>query len=303
MFRGDKLMLRDFGQVLTAMVTPFDAAGKVDLGAAKALAQMLVNSGSDGIVVAGTTGESPVLSVEEKLQLFEAVKEAVGDNGYVLANTGNYNTAESVALSREAEAIGVDGVMLVVPYYNKPSQEGLYRHFRTVAQAINLPVLLYNVPSRTSRNMEPETVKRLAQIENIIAIKEASGDMDQATELCCLSSDFKVYSGDDSLTLPMLAVGVHGVVSVASHLVGKRIKEMITAFVDGDTAKARGIHQELYPLAKAMFLTTNPVPVKTAMQLLGYPVGEVKLPLVPLNEQELAALKAVLEDYGLLKSE
>lgn len=296
-------MLRDFGQVLTAMVTPFDAAGKVDLGAAKTLAQMLVNSGSDGIVVAGTTGESPVLSVEEKLQLFEAVKEAVGDNGYVLANTGNYNTAESVALSREAEAIGVDGVMLVVPYYNKPSQEGLYQHFKTVAQAINLPVLLYNVPSRTSRNMEPETVKRLAAIDNIVAIKEASGDMDQATELCCLSSDFKVYSGDDSLTLPMLAVGGHGVVSVAGHLVGKQIKEMITAFVSGDIAKARGIHQELYPLAKAMFLTTNPVPVKTAMQLLGYPVGEVKLPLVPLNEQELAALKAVLEDYGLLKSE
>jgi 4-hydroxy-tetrahydrodipicolinate synthase len=294
-------MLRDFGQVLTAMVTPFDASGKVDLGAARELAQMLINSGSDGIVVAGTTGEGPVIQVEEKLRLFEAVKEAVGDNGYVLANTGNYNTAESMALSREAESVGVDGVMLVVPYYNKPSQEGLYQHFKTVAQAIKLPVLLYNVPSRTVRNMEPETVKRLAAIDNIVAIKEASGDMDQATELCNISPDLKVYSGDDSLTLPMLAVGGHGVVSVAGHLVGKQIKEMITAFVSGDIAKARGIHQELYPLAKAMFLTTNPVPVKTAMKLLGYPVGEVKLPLVPLNEQELATLKAVLKDYGLLK--
>ncbi|NLL17440.1 MAG: 4-hydroxy-tetrahydrodipicolinate synthase [Clostridia bacterium] len=294
-------MLRDFGQVLTAMVTPFDASGKVDLGAARELAQMLINSGSDGIVVAGTTGEGPVIQVEEKLRLFEAVKEAVGDNGYVLANTGNYNTAESMALSREAESVGVDGVMLVVPYYNKPSQEGLYQHFKTVAQAIKLPVLLYNVPSRTVRNMEPETVKRLAAIDNIVAIKEASGDMDQATELCNISPVLKVYSGDDSLTLPMLAVGGHGVVSVAGHLVGKQIKEMITAFVSGDIAKARGIHQELYPLAKAMFLTTNPVPVKTAMKLLGYPVGEVKLPLVPLNEQELATLKAVLKDYGLLK--
>lgn len=295
-------MLRDFGQVLTAMVTPFDAAGKVDLGAAKELAQLLINSGSDGVVVAGTTGEGPVIPVEEKLRLFEAVKEAVGDKGYVLANTGNYNTAESVALSKEAEAVGVDGVMLVVPYYNKPSQEGLYQHFKTVAQAIELPILLYNVPSRTVRNMEPETVKRLAAIDNIIAIKEASGDMDQATELCNIDpSGFSVYSGDDSLTLPILSVGGRGVVSVAGHLVGNRIKEMINAFVDGDVIKAQEIHKELYPITKALFMTTNPVPVKTAMQLLGYPVGEVKLPLVPLNEKELDALKAVLKDYGLLK--
>lgn len=295
-------MLRDFGQVLTAMVTPFDTGGKVDFGAARELAQMLIDSGNDGLVVAGTTGEGPVIPAEEKVKLFAAVKEAVGDKGTVLANTGNYNTAESVALSKEAEAIGMDGVMLVVPYYNKPSQEGLYQHFKTIAQAIKLPVLLYNVPSRTVRNLEAATVKRLAEVENIVAIKEASGDLDQATELCSIApGDFHIYSGDDSLTLPLLSVGGHGVVSVAGHLVGKRIKEMVVAYGEGNVDKARKIHRELYPLFKILFLTTNPVPVKTALKLIGYPVGDVKLPLVPLNSSELGRLKGVLRDYDLLK--
>lgn len=294
-------MLKDFGQVLTAMVTPFDQAGKVDLEAAKKLAKMLVNTGSDALVVAGTTGEGPVLSTEEKTLLFRAVKEAVGDKVPVLAGAGNYDTADSVALSQGAEAAGVDGVMLVVPYYNRPSQEGLYQHFKTIAEEINLPVLLYNVPSRTARNMEPKTVKRLAEIENIVAIKEATGDLDQATELCRITPpEFLIYSGDDSLTLPMLSVGGHGVVSVASHLVGNRIKAMVTAFVAENSMLAQEIHLELFPLFKSLFLASNPVPVKTALQLQGYSVGEVKLPLVPLTVDEKTSLSVVLREYGLL---
>ena len=293
--------MKDFGQLLTAMVTPFDARGKVDLGAARELALMLVDSGSDGLVVAGTTGESPVIPEEEKIRLFRAVKEAVGDRATVIANTGNYNTEESIKLSREAQELGVDGVMLVVPYYNRPNQEGLYQHFKAIASSIELPVLLYNVPSRTGRNLEPETVKRLAEMENIIAVKEAAGDMDQVSQLRNVTPpDFLIYSGDDSLTLPMLALGAHGVVSVASHLVGKRIKEMIIAFKEGKVKIAQSIHAELFPLMRAMFLTTNPVPVKTALKLMGYPVGDVKLPLVPLNEAELDKLKAVLRQYNLV---
>lgn len=293
--------MKDFGQLLTAMVTPFDARGKVDLGAARELALMLVDSGSDGLVVAGTTGESPVIPEEEKTRLFRAVKEAVGDRATVIANTGNYNTEESIKLSREAQELGVDGVMLVVPYYNRPNQEGLYQHFKAIASSIELPVLLYNVPSRTGRNLETETVKRLAEMENIIAVKEAAGDMDQVSQLRNVTPpDFLIYSGDDSLTLPMLALGAHGVVSVASHLVGKRIKEMIIAFKEGKVKIAQSIHAELFPLMRAMFLTTNPVPVKTALKLMGYPVGDVKLPLVPLNEAELDKLKAVLRQYNLV---
>jgi len=294
-------MLKDFGQLLTAMVTPFDAEGRVDLGAARELALMLVESGSDGLVVAGTTGESPVIPEEDKIRLFRAVKEAVGDRATVIANTGNYNTEESIKLSLKAQELGVDGVMLVVPYYNRPNQEGLYQHFKAIASSIQLPVLLYNVPSRTGRNLEPETVKRLAEIENIIAIKEAAGDMDQVSQLRNETpSDFLIYSGDDSLTLPMLALGAHGVVSVASHLVGRKIKEMIIAFKEGKVKIAQSIHAELFPLMRAMFLTTNPVPVKTALKLLGYPVGDVKLPLVPLTGAELDKLKAVLRRYKLL---
>lgn len=294
-------MLKDFGQLLTAMVTPFDASGKVDLGAAKELALMLVDSGSDGVVVAGTTGESPVIPEEDKIRLFRAVKEAVGDRATVIANTGNYNTEESIALSLKAQEIGVDGVMLVVPYYNRPNQEGLYRHFEAIASSIELPVLLYNVPSRTGRNLAPETVKRLAEMENIIALKEAAGDMDQVSQLKnVVPEDFLIYSGDDSLTLPMLALGAHGVVSVAGHLVGRRLKDMILAFKEGKVKTAQSIHAELFPLMRAMFLTTNPVPVKTALKLMGYPVGEVKLPLVPLTEPEVSKLKAVLGQYNLL---
>lgn len=294
-------MLKDFGQLLTAMVTPFDSKGEVDLGAAKEVALMLVETGSDGLVVAGTTGEGPVIPREDKIRLFQAVKEAVGNRATVIANTGNYNTEESIELSLKAQDVGVDGVMLVVPYYNRPNQEGLYQHFKTIAESIELPVLLYNVPSRTARNLEPETVKRLSEIENIIAIKEAAGDMDQVSMIRKLTpSGFLIYSGDDSLTLPMLAIGGHGVVSVAGHLVGKKIKEMIIAFKEGKVKLAQSMHTELFPIMRSIFLTTNPVPVKTALKLMGYPVGDVKLPLVPLNQDELDKLKAILSDYNLL---
>lgn len=294
-------MLTDFGRVLTAMITPFDSAGNVDLDSAKEIAKMLANSGTDAIVVSGTTGEGPVLSVRDKINLFETVKEVVDGRALVLAGTGNYNTEESINLSKEAEAVGVDGVMLVVPYYNRPSQEGLYQHFKTIADKIDLPVLLYNVPSRTSRNMEPKTVKRLAEIENIIAIKEAAGDMDQVSELCRITpSNFLIYSGDDSMTLPMLAVGGHGIVSVASHLVGRKIKEMIEAFVAGKVEMARDIHLQLLPLFKAIFVNSNPVPIKAALELMGYSVGNVKLPLVPLTENELDYLSGVMREYSLI---
>ncbi len=294
-------MLKDFGQVLTAMVTPFKPTGEINYQVAGELALMLINNGSDALVVAGTTGEGPVLSQEEKIQLFKFIKEVVGDNALVIAGTGNYDTAVSIELSRRAKDVGVDGVMLVVPYYNKPSQEGLYQHFRTIAEAVELPILLYNVPSRTSKNLEPATVKRLSEIENIIALKEAACDLDQASELCRITGeDFLVYSGDDSYTLPILSVGGHGVVSVAAHLVGKEIKEMITAFKGGDVLKARTIHLKLFPLIKSLFMTSNPVPVKTAMQILGYQVGEVKLPLVPLIDEEKSALVNKLKDFKLI---
>ena len=294
-------MLKDFGQVLTAMVTPFTPTGEINYQAAEELALMLIKNGSDALVVAGTTGEGPVLSEDEKIRLFSFVKEVVGDKALGLAGTGNYDTAASVKLSQRAEAVGVDGVMLVVPYYNKPSQEGLYQHFKIIAESIKLPILLYNVPSRTSKNLEPATVKRLSEIKNIIALKEAACDLDQASELCRVTSeDFLVYSGDDSYTLPILSVGGHGVVSVAAHLVGKKIKKMITDFKNGDVKKATATHLELFPLIKSLFMVSNPVPVKEALQILGYKVGEVKLPLVPLTAEEKSVLFNKLKEFRLV---
>ncbi|GAW91778.1 4-hydroxy-tetrahydrodipicolinate synthase [Calderihabitans maritimus] len=292
----------DFGRVITAMVTPFTVDGKVNLEEAQKLARYLVETGSDGIVVAGTTGESPNLKPEEKLDLFRAVKEAVGQNAAVIAGTGSYSTESSVELSKKAETCGIDGIMVVVPYYNKPCQRGLYEHFKMIAQSTNLPVMLYNVPSRTGRNMTAETVCRLAEIDNIVAVKEASGDLDQVSEIIRnTDSSFRVYSGDDSLTLPMLSLGAYGVVSVASHLVGEKIKQMIEAFVDGKVQEASRLHLELFPLFKALFVTTNPVPVKVAMRLAGFQVGSLKLPLVEPNPQELNVIREALESFGLIK--
>lgn len=288
-------------RLITAMITPFDDRLQVNYAKAAEVAEHLVQNGTEGIVVAGTTGESPVLSDEEKLRLFATVKEQVGSRVSVWAGTGSNNTQHSIELSREAEKLGVDGVLLVGPYYNKPSQEGLYQHFRAIAEAINIPAMVYNIPSRTSSNILPETIARLAQIDNIVALKESSGDMNQVSQLAhLLPEGMKVYSGDDSLTLPMMALGAYGVVSVASHLVGKDIQRMITAFNNGDTREATRIHLALYPIFKGLFITTNPVPLKEAMNILGMEVGGLRLPLTRASQQEHEFIRNMLMSTGLL---
>jgi len=289
----------DFGRVLTAMVTPFNPVLEIDYGKARQLARYLVENGSDGIVVAGTTGESPTLTKEEKIKLFESVTDEVGDRAAVIAGTGSNITADSVWLTREAEKVGVHGVMLVTPYYNKPPQDGLYNHFRTIAEATDLPIMLYNVPGRTSQNMLPDTVSRLAEVENIVALKEASGNLDQTTEIRRKTPpDFKIYSGEDSLTLPMLTVGCYGVVSVVAHVVGVELQNMVRAFLAGDTATATKIHLDLFPVFKTLFISTNPIPVKAAMNLMGHDVGGLRPPLLPAGEKELLAIRTVLESLN-----
>ncbi|MGB9791505.1 MAG: 4-hydroxy-tetrahydrodipicolinate synthase [Thermacetogeniaceae bacterium] len=289
-----------FGRLLTAMVTPFTSDGEVAYQEAAKLALFLIENGSDGVVVAGTTGESPVLTKEEKLKLFSVVKEAVGEKGFVIAGTGSNNTADTVALTKKAAETGVDGVMVVTPYYNKPSQEGLYQHFKAVAEATDLPIIMYNVPGRTSVNLQPATVIRLAEFKNICALKEASGNLDQVAEIKRgVPENFMIYSGDDSLILPMLAVGGCGVISVASHIAGKMIKEMIENFFSGKVEEAAKLHLKLYPLFKAMFITTNPVPVKAALNLIGLNVGNPRLPLVPATEKEIETIRKVMEEIGI----
>lgn len=288
-------------RLLTAMVTPFNEDMQVDYGMAAQLAEHLVENDTQGIVVAGTTGESPVLTEDEKLRLFAAVKGQVGSRATVWAGTGSNNTQHDIELSRKAEKTGVDGILLVAPYYNKPSQEGLYQHFKAVAEAVSLPVMVYNIPSRTSINLLPETVARLAEIENIAAIKESSGDMNQASQLARLLPDsMKIYSGDDSLTLPMMALGAYGVVSVASHLVGKDIARMINAFLQGDVGEATRIHLALFPIFKGLFINTNPIPVKEALNMMNIKVGGLRLPLTGASEQERAVINDMLISAGLI---
>ena len=274
-----------FGRLLTAMVTPFDAEGRVDLALAGRLARYLVEEGSDGLVVCGTTGESPTLSWQEQAQLLEAVRQAVGPGVKVLAGTGSNCTAEAVEATREAAAAGADGALVVVPYYNKPPQEGLEAHFRAVAEAApELPLMLYNIPGRTGCSMAPGTVARLMDCANVVSFKAASGSTDEVTQLrLACGARLAVYSGDDALTLPMLSVGAVGVVSVASHLVGRRIRAMIEAQLSGRNAEALGQHEQLLPLFRALFATTNPIPVKAALEASGWPVGAPRLPLVPLS--------------------
>ena len=289
-------------RLLTAMVTPYDEKLQVDLDKARRLARYLADTGSEGIVVCGTTGESPVLSPEEKLSLFSVVKQEVGEKVEVWAGTGSNNTAASVELTRNASKLGIKGVMAVTPYYNKPTQNGLYEHFRAIAEATDLPVMVYNVPGRTGVNLLPETVKKLAEVDNIVAIKEASGNLDQVSQLRTLvPQDFTIYSGDDSLTLPMLAVGASGVVSIASHIAGKRIKEMIDAYFNGEVQKACRIHVELFPLFKGLFITTNPIPLKEALNMMGIDVGGLRLPLTGATDSEKEQIRRLLLDMGYLK--
>jgi 4-hydroxy-tetrahydrodipicolinate synthase len=293
--------MRDFGRLVTAMISPFREDYSLDLDKAALIARHLEKNGSQGIVVAGTTGESPTLSHEEKLELFETVRGTVSDKTAVIAGTGSNCTRDSVALTKEAAATGVDGIMAVVPYYNKPSQEGLYQHFRAIAEATDLPVMVYNVPSRTVTNLKAETVKRLSEIDNIVAIKEAANDVDQATEIKRLCGpDFRIYSGNDSFTLPMLALGGYGVVSVASHIVGNEMAEMISQYLAGNVTWAGQINARLLPVFNALFVTSNPVPLKAALNMLGFCVGGVRLPLVEMQEHEKKILEASLKDFGLL---
>ncbi len=288
------------GRLLTAMVTPFTPEGEVDYAGAQRLARDLLASGSEGVVVAGTTGEAPTLSRDEKLRLFRAVKEAVGSDGAVLAGTSTYDTRESVEMSREATAAGVDGLLLTVPYYSKPPQEGLYRHFQAIAAATDLPCVLYNIPGRTSVNMTPETIVRLAQIPNIVGVKEASGSLDAVSKIVEEAPGFRVWSGDDQMTLPILAVGGYGVICVTSHLAGRQMKAMIEAHVAGRVDEAAAIHRRLLPLITAlMTVASNPIPVKHALNALGFKVGGLRLPLCDLDQAASERLMAEVRRHQI----
>ena len=292
--------MREPGRLLTAMVTPFGENGEVDYEQAKKLALALLNSGSEGLVVVGTTGESPTLVRQEEMRLFSEVKSAVGSRGTVIANTGSNSTAEAIEATKGAEQIGVDACLLVVPYYNKPTQEGLYQHFKAVAQSTSLPCIMYNVPSRTVVSLSVETVIRLSQIDNIIGIKEASGNLDQIARIISGAREgFLVWSGNDSDTLLVMALGGYGVVSVASHLVGNQIKEMIDSFVGGRIEEAAGIHRRLLPLVSALFIVSNPIPVKYALNHIGFNVGKPRLPLTEADEKTAAIIKDTLKNYRI----
>ena len=289
-----------FGRLLTAMVTPFDAQGKVDYAQTKKLATALLDSGSDGLVVAGTTGECATLSHGEKLRLFAEVKSAVGDSGTVIAGTGSYNTAESLELTKEAEKTGVDGCLLVVPYYNRPTQDGLYQHFKTIAEGTSLPCILYNVPSRTVTNLSAETSVSLSKIENIVGIKEASANFDQIGKIIAgARENFLVYSGNDSDTLSVLGLGGYGVISVASHLVGIQIQRMMEAFFQGKNKEAAEYHHRLMPLINALFVVANPMPVKYALNYVGFKVGKPRLPLTEPDEKSKAVIEQTLKNYKI----
>ncbi|AWI12203.1 4-hydroxy-tetrahydrodipicolinate synthase [Caldibacillus thermoamylovorans] len=285
-----------FGRVSTAMVTPFDAKGNIDFQKTSHLVEYLLKNGSDSLVISGTTGESPTLTFEEKAALFKHVVNVVDKRVPVIAGTGNYNTRDSIELTKKAEDIGVDAILLVAPYYNKPNQEGLYQHFKAIAESTSLPVMIYNIPGRSSVNIEPETIIRLSEVPNIKAVKEASGNLVQMTQIIANTpDDFVLYCGDDSLALPTLSIGGVGVVSVAAHIIGNEMQQMIQAFFTGNVTEAAKWHQKLLPIMKGLFAAPSPAPVKTALQLKGLNVGSVRLPLVPLTEKERNKLAELLK--------
>jgi 4-hydroxy-tetrahydrodipicolinate synthase len=290
-----------FGAVVTAMVTPFRDDHSLDLDAASALAAHLYEHGSDSIVVAGSTGESPTLTHKEKLDLFRAVIETAEGKGKVVAGTGTYDTAETLELSREAERLGADGLLLVTPYYNRPPQRGLLEHFKRVANAVDVPVVAYNIPGRTGIRIEHDTLLRMAEVPNIVGVKDSTGDFQAISKLISEAPpDFEVYSGDDWATFGYLCLGGVGIVSVAAHLVGDRIRQMCDLIFAGDITGARKIHEELTPLFNALFITSNPIPVKTALALVGRPVGPPRLPLVPATSDERERIRKALVDAALL---
>jgi len=282
------------------MVTPFNSKGDVDYKQAKKLALALLKSGSDGLLVSGSTGESPTLSKEEKLRLLAEVKSAVGDRAAVVAGTGNYNTRESIELTREAEKVGVDAALLVVPYYNKPTQQGLKEHFQAIAKSTSLPCILYNVPSRTITSLSADTVIELSRIDNIVGLKEASGDLVHTAKILSgAKKGFLLYSGNDNDTFPILSIGGYGVISVASHLVGIQMSDMIAKAVGGKTAQAAAIHHKLLPLMSVLFVVSNPIPIKYALNYVGFNVGKPRLPLTPPDEKSAAAIEAVVKKYKI----
>jgi 4-hydroxy-tetrahydrodipicolinate synthase len=298
--RRGRRRIVELGRLITAMVTPFRPDGSLDLDGAQALARHLVAHGSDGIVVAGTTGEAPTLRREEKRDLFAAVVEAVRGRAAVVAGTGTYSTAESIELSEMAAGCGVDALLVVTPYYSRPPQSGLLRHFRAVAAATELPVILYDIPSRTGRKIEHPTLLELAREPTIVGVKDAAGDLAGTARLAAEAPGFRIWSGDDALTLAMLAVGAVGVVSVASHLVGDRIAEMIAAHDKGDPERAAEINRELVPLYEALFVTSNPIPIKAALAMVGLPAGPLRLPLVEATEAERDRIRGALRRVGVI---
>lgn len=290
-----------FGRVITAMATPFAADGTLDLQRARALALHLAANGSDGLVVCGSTGESPTLSFEEKRDLIGAVTDAVAGRADVIAGTGTYDTRETIRLSEMAASQGAGGLLVVTPYYSKPPQSGLRAHFTAVAKATDLPVILYDIPGRTARKIEHDTMLALARVPNIIGVKDAAGDLAGTAKLAAEKpADFTIWSGDDALTLPMLSVGAYGIISVASHLVGARIGEMVAAHGKGDTEGAAAIQRDLMPLFEVLFITSNPIPLKAALGMVGQPVGDPRLPLVPATEGERSQVHGVLQRLGLV---
>ncbi len=292
--------MKELGRLLTAMATPFNENGEVDYEQAKKLAVALLDSGSDGLVVAATTGEAPTLSWEEELRLFKEVKSVVGNRGSVIAYTGSNSTAEAVEATRGAEQIGVDACLSVVPYYNKPSQEGIYQHFKAIAASTSLPVIMYNIPGRVVVNMIPETMARLSRIDNIVGVKEANGDMAHVAQTIIQSrEDFLIWSGNDNDTFLIMALGGYGVIGVTTHLVGRQIKQMMNLILKNNVLEAADIHRRLLPLVNALFIAPNPAPLKYALNQIGFNVGKPRLPLVMPDEKSAAVIDEVLKNYTI----
>lgn len=286
----------DFGNVVTAMVTPFQANGEIDYEQVRTLISHLIEHGSDSIVIAGTTGESPTLTFDEKKELFSFAVKEVNGRIPVIGGTGTNNTAESIILSQAAEEIGVDALMLVVPYYNRPSQAGMIAHFEEIAHSTELPIMIYNIPGRSGAHMEVDTVAHLARTKNIVSLKDASADLIYTSYVRMHTpADFSIYCGDDGLTIPFLSVGATGVVSVASHIIGDEMQEMVRLFKDGQVKQAQEAHLELLPIMEAMFAAPSPAPVKAALAMRGLSVGGVRLPLLPLSDEERTALQTAIK--------
>ncbi|HET8895154.1 MAG TPA: 4-hydroxy-tetrahydrodipicolinate synthase [Gaiellaceae bacterium] len=287
------------GEVLTAILTPFHPDGSVNVEKFRELAAHLVDNGSDGLVVAGTTGESPTLTDDEKLELFAAAVDAVGDRATVVAGTGTYDTAHSVHLTKQATELGIDAILVVTPYYNKPPQRAIVRHFQEIAAASDKPIVVYNIPSRVVINIEPETIAELAKIPNVAAVKQANDDLHQAARI--VETGLTLYAGDDNLIFPFLALGGTGGVCVHTHVWGLQTKEMIRRYKDGDVDDARRLNDEMAPAYELLKIQTNPIPIKAAMNLLGHELGGYRLPMVDPTKQELARVRDCLARAGMLQ--